>query len=307
MFGFNINMQVQFNQYRYNNYYNVNSSTPVSFKAKVNTMPEKLNILLAETKKLYKNKQNVGIRDFSSIIEKISPITKIKYFSEIPLGSNISPRTGAYFSQRSNIDFQRNEIKFDDKVIYLNFNNQTSQSKLKLFADFVHEATHIAQEEATDRVTTADFIKKFLSSPVSIIEKDNSLLTGVQGFKSVEYNILLPLIDAWRKTDDLPREVMHTDKKILDMIYKSQTNLSTQEYIKAVTVDILKQLKTKLPYANENYVLRYIRKKAGQEKEAYQISLDFLKDILNIKGHTDLDYRILLYDEFEKAIDSMLK
>ncbi|MBQ7126191.1 hypothetical protein IJO12_03815, partial [bacterium] len=66
-------MQVQFNQYRYNNYYNVNSSTPVSFKAKVNTMPEKLNILLAETKKLYKNKQNVGIRDFSSIIEKISP------------------------------------------------------------------------------------------------------------------------------------------------------------------------------------------------------------------------------------------
>ena len=91
------------------------------------------------------------------------------------------------------------------------------------------------------------------------------------------------------------------------MIYKSQTNLSTQEYIKAVTVDILKQLKTKLPYANENYVLRYIRKKAGQEKEAYQISLDFLKDILNIKGHTDLDYRILLYDEFEKAIDSMLK
>ena len=123
----------------------------------------------------------------------------------------------------------------------------------------------------------------------------------------VEYNILLPLIDAWRKTDDLPREVMHTDKKILDMIYKSQTNLSTQEYIKAVTVDILKQLKTKLPYANENYVLRYIRKKAGQEKEAYQISLDFLKDILNIKGHTDLDYRILLYDEFEKAIDSMLK
>ena len=307
MFGFNINMQVQFNQYRYNNYYNVNSSTPVSFKAKVNTMPEKLNILLAETKKLYKNKQNVGIRDFSSIIEKISPTTKIKYFSEIPLGSNISPRTGAYFSQRSNIDFQRNEIKFDDKVIYLNFNNQTSQSKLKLFADFVHEATHIAQEEATDRVTTADFIKKFLSSPVSIIEKDNSLLTGVQGFKSVEYNILLPLIDAWRKTDDLPREVMHTDKKILDMIYKSQTNLSTQEYIKAVTVDILKQLKTKLPYANENYVLRYIRKKAGQEKEAYQISLDFLKDILNIKGHTDLDYRILLYDEFEKAIDSMLK
>lgn len=301
-------MQVQFNQYKYNcNYSPVKYSTTPSFKGIPSSMQEKLAILLAEAKKLYLTKQNANIKDFESIIKKISPSTSVKPYSEIPPGSNISPRTGAYFSQKTNINSQTNEMIIEDKVIYLNFNNNTSQPRLKLFNDFIHEATHIAQEESPDRLSTIDFTKRLLYPSASAIEKNHSLIGGVQGFKSIEYNIQLPLINILKKADEIPCLVPYTSKYTLNIVYQNMTALPTQELIKTVTKDILQQLKIKLPFANDNYILKYIHKKAGHEKEAYKISLDFLKDILNIKGDTDLDYRILLYDDFEKAIEYMIR
>lgn len=299
-------MQVQFNQYKYN-YYPVSNSTAPSFKSQASTMQGKLNILLSETKKIYNTKQNVGLKDFETIIKKISPTTSVRLFSQIPSGSNISPRTGAYFSQKTNINPYTNTISVDDKIIYLNFSNQIPSARLKLFADFIHESTHIAQEETSDRQPTIELVKTLLQSSYPTEVKSHSLVAGVQSFKNIEYNILLPLIDTLKKSDDMPKRIAIADKKALDIIYKNITGLSATEYIKAVTKNIINQLKINLPNANDNYILQYIYKKAGQEKEAYKISLDFLKDILKINSTTDLDLRILLYDEFEKTVKGMIK
>ena len=59
-------------------------------------------------------------------------------------------------------------------------------------------------------------------------------------------------------------------------------------------------------YLNDNYILQDIYRRAGREKEAYEMSLKFLKDVLKINGDTDLDFRILLYDDFGKAIKDMI-
>lgn len=299
-------MQVQFNQYRYN-YYPICYSSAPSFGGGISTMQEKLAVLITETKKLYLTKQNAGIKDFEAIIKKISPTTTVKPFSEIPQGSNVSPRTGAYFSQKSLINSQTNEMFVEDKVIYLNFDNSPNQPRLRLFGDFIHEATHIAQEESTDRLSTIKFVNQLLFSPISAEAKNNSLFGGVQGFKNIEYYILLPLIEAMEKNNDIPCRIPYADKHILNMIYQNLTQLPTTEYIKAVTKDIIQQLKINLPFADDNYILKYVQKKAGQEKEAYTADLDFTKDVLKINGDTDLDLRILLYDEFEKTIGSMIR
>lgn len=300
-------MQVQLYQYNKYNCNIVRNSPAPSFGGRMNTMQEKFAVLFGETKKLHQTKRKLEIKDFEAIIKKISPTSSVKLFSEIPPGSNISPRTGAYFSQKTNISILTNEMSVDSKIIYLNLNNQALQSKLKILGDFIHEATHVSQEESTDRVSTIDFTKKMLHSPLSAIEKNNSLLGGIQGFNSVEYNILLPLIQSLRKDDELPCRILHADKNMLNIFYKNITNLSATEYIEVIIKEGLKQLKMRFPFMNDNYVLQYIHKKAGFEKEAYKNSLDFFKNVLKINGDTDLDLRILLYDEFEKITKNMIK
>lgn len=301
-----MSMQIQFNQYKYN-YYSATSSTAPNFKGQLSTMQGKLNVILSETKKIYNSKQNIGLKNFEAIIKKISPTTSVIPYSQIPPGSNISPRTGAYFSQKTNINPYTNTISVDDKIIYLNFSNQIPAARLKLFADFIHESTHIAQEEASDRQPTIELVKTLLQSSYPTEVKSHSLVAGVQSFKNIEYNILLPLIDTLKKSDDMPKRIAIADKKVLDIIYKNITGLSATEYIKTVTKNIINQLKINLPNANDNYILQYIYKKIGQEKEAYKISLDFLKNVLKINGAADLDLRILLYDEFEKTVKEMIK
>ena len=39
-------------------------------------------------------------------------------------------------------------------------------------------------------------------------------------------------------------------------------------------------------------MFQYIHKWAGFEKEVYQVALDFTKDVMHIKGDTDLDLKI---------------
>ena len=117
----------------------------------------------------------------------------------------------------------------------------------------------------------------------------------------------MPLINALRKTCDLPQTIPTADKNILNYVYYGATRYSTSDYIKNVTNEILKHIKLELPHTDKKYVLQYIKQKAGQEKEAYLESLKFVKNIMNIKGDTDLDFRILLYDEFEKTLENMIK
>ena len=298
-------MQVNFNKYQYN-CNSVNSVTP-SFRGNTSTMQEKIDILLSECKKLLESKKNLGIQEFEAIIKKISPTTKVKAFSEIPAGSNVSPRTCAYFSQKTDINLHSNEMICKDKVIYLNFNNNTTElSRIKLISDFVHEAVHIAQEESIDRTPVTDFTKEVLYRSSSIEQKADSLRGSVQGFNSVEYNVVLPLIQAMKKTNDLPSRIQSADRDLLDMMYQNKTGLNTSGYIKSVTKYIIGQLKTVCPNADEKFILKYVSEKAKQEKEAYTVSLSFLKDVLKIDGDTDLDLRLLLYDQFQKTIDGMI-
>lgn len=297
-------MKVQFNQYQYNQYVHSKATTPI-FNGKVTTMREKLPLLLTETKRLYQTKPNATIKDFETIIKKISPTLTVRLFSEIPKGSNIPLRTGAYYSQITNTNLYTNEISVKDKFIYLNFNDR-SLSNLKIFGDFVHEATHVAQDESADRVSTVDFTRKILQSKASAIEKEHSLIGGSQGFNTIEYYIHLPLIENLRKNDDMPSRVPYADKNTLNLMYKNITSMSTIDYIQNVTKHVLGQLKTKFPYLNDNYILQDIYRRAGREKEAYEMSLKFLKDVLKINGDTDLDFRILLYDDFGKAIKDMI-
>ena len=281
------------------------TSSPV-FTGGCDTMQRKLAVLVSETKKLYMSDKNINLADFETILRKISPTTSIKHVSQIPSGSNTSPRTGAYFSQKTSINPATNEMIVEDKVMYLNPNNSDEFPRQKLFGDFVHESTHIAQEEASDRLSSLDFSKRMLYSDKSPIEKQHSLVGAIQAFTSIEYNVLLPLINALRKSNDMPQKVPYADKNILSRVYQDLTGYRTTDYIKLVVQDIVRQIKAKLPFADEDYILKYVHKKAGHEKEAYQVSQNFLKDILKISGDTDLDYRTLLYDEFEGVLAQMI-
>ena len=295
-------MKVEFNRYQYGNYPANYMSVPSFRGIKANTMQEKITVLLAETKKMYLSGKNPKLADFETIIKKISPTTTVRNFSEIPPDSNANPRTGAYFRQKTQINILTNEMQAEDKIMYLNLNHP----KQWLFGDFVHEATHIAQEEATNRENIVDFTKRLLQSGLTPDKKHHSLVSGVKGFASVEYNIVQPLFKALQKDSELPKQVPYADKYILNEVYKQLTGYNVSDFIRLVTKDIVGQLRQIYPMLDEKYVVSYIRKQAGNEKEAYSTGLDFLKDILKIKGSTDLDLRVLLYDEFEKTTSNMI-
>lgn len=299
-------MQVRFDPYRYNCYQKKYAVKRPTFKS-ANTMAQKIDVLLAETKKLFRYNKNANIPDFEKIIKQISPETTVKHYMDVPYGSNTSPKTCAYFSQKIHINNMADDMVADNKIIYLNPDYLGENSQLKLFADFVHEGTHIAQEEAADRISSVDFSKQILRSDMYTNAKLESLEGGIKGFTSIEYNILLPLIEIMKKETEIPQALTFANKEFLNTLFKQTTGCSTTNFIRIVTEDIMSQIKKIFPNGDTNFMLKYVHKKAGLEKEAHEVSLKFMKEVLGINTPTDLDFRILLYDEFEQVVKSMIR
>ena len=272
-----------------------------------NNFTPKMQGLINDSKKLYNFNTRYSLNDITNIIKKYSPTTEIRDILTIPSSSNISPRTGAYYADVKQLLLNQNKILSQNKTMYIKTSSNNPINNLEILSSFVHESTHIFQEESSDRLSTTDFIQRFLVQSKSNTEKLDSIKSAPKFFATIEYNILLPLIKGLQKNNEMPTKIPAFNEQMLDKYFIDNTNLPAKEYVNRVTKYFLSLFRQQAPFMNTDFVLKYAIKKAGQEKEAYQQSLNFLKQVLNIEGKTDLDYRILLYEIFEKSLQEISK
>lgn len=279
--------------------YNCKSTSKPNFRG---TLPNgnKISALINESKRAFLANQKPSLSVFEKIIKQFSPSTTVKHFQEIPRGSNINPLTGAYYANKRILNIYENKFESLDKIIYLNPEIASQFTKLFFFSQFVHEATHVIQEDnedSTNKILTAIMNDKNLSMEA----KAQTAQAMPFAFNIAEQAILEPLLQAMEKEEELPLPVKILDKEILDNSFKKVSGFNCENYIRVVLASVLKQVSDIFPKVENKYIVEYIQTKARHEKEAYINQLNFMKDILRMNVPTDLDYRNILYETFENV------
>ncbi len=88
--------------------------------------------------------------------------------------------------------------------------------------------------------------------------------------------------------------------KNLEKIFIQNFNLKPEILITKLINDILNNA-SKLGNFDKNFVLDFVISKADEEKEAYKNALEAEKSLLNIKGKTDFDLRLEVYENIIKS------
>ncbi|MBQ8476116.1 hypothetical protein IJ531_03540 [bacterium] len=238
----------------------------------------------------------LSLRQIERILKNYSPETNISTMDEYYKHNQDIRNPEAIAQIPLNIEFDEEgnpQFKTLPKTMFLtSFKNLDNESLLNFFAKLFHEATHIFQSEADDRMNiaqlcqiyydnTGDFEK--IKNTVSVmdeifIELDNNAARAYQGVYNLGYKRESQREEGFRK-------YFHSS---VDEFFMSGVALSI----------INKKERTN----NIDYglLLDYIALRANDEKEAYLNTLNFIRPFINYDGaHVGL--RIEMYDKMAKA------
>lgn len=278
----------------------VKNSSSVSFGNNL-TLAEKFKPFAKELEDYVLKCEKPDFSRLESIIKKYSPTTKIKEFKELPQNSNVHDRTNAYFRQNMNFT-QDGEIVPDAKEIYIKLSaNMNKQEKLDFLNSLEHEFTHILQEESPDRLSKISFLRNFIGQGLDK-KKITTLQLMPQLFNTVEYNMSLPLYKFLGKTNNLPNPIKSASEDIVNCIYREETGCHVKNFIKHIKEEAMERAEVFVGKFDKKAVNDYIALVADKEHEAYKNATNMLNEKCGIKGSSDLDLRVTLYDIFKKVM-----
>lgn len=279
----------------------VKNSSSVSFGNNL-TLAEKFKPFAKELEDYVLKCEKPDFSRLESIIKKYSPTTKIKEFKELSGNSNAHDRTKAYFKQKINFT-QEGEIVPDAKEIYIKFFPEMKKNeKLEFLDSLEHEFTHILQEESSDRLSKVSFLNRFIAKGGLDKEKIVTLQLMPQLFNTVEYNMSLPLYKFLGKTNNLPNPIKSASEDIINYIYRTETGYPVKSFIKNLKEQAMKNAEISAGKFDKKAVEEYIALVADKEYEAYRNTTNMLNEKCGIKGSSDLDLRVTLYDIFKKVM-----
>ena len=278
----------------------VKNSSSVSFGNNL-TLAEKFKPFAKELEDYVLKCEKPDFSRLESIIKKYSPTTKIKEFKELSKNSNVHDRTNAYFRQNMNFT-QDGEIIPDAKEIYIKLSaDMNKQEKLDFLSSLEHEFTHILQEESPDRLSKISFLRNFIGQGLDK-KKITTLQLMPQLFNTVEYNMSLPLYKFLGKTNNLPNPIKSASEDIVNYIYREETGYPVTNFIKYIKEEAMKRAEVSVGKFDKKAVNDYIALVADKEHEAYKNATNMLNEKCGIKGSSDLDLRVTLYDIFKKVM-----
>ena len=280
-------------------------SNDISFGSNA-TIAAKLNSFLPELYDYILHTKKLSIEGVGEIVQKTSPGTPVKPLSELPTGTNAHNATGAYFHCKYKFSPDFKEVIPGEKTIYLNLPAQdTVKERVIYMENVVHEMTHIFQEESSDRVSKLEFLKNFLNKDISSVSKYETLMAMPRIFSRVELQMQQPLLYALAKKDIMPIPVKVLSPKILNDVYLETVNTPVDDYIARTIVTSFADASLQLPNFDSRTVLEYIGQTAKKEGEANLNAGYMVKRSLGINSPVDMDYRVLLYDNFAKVAETM--
>lgn len=280
-------------------------SENISFASK-STIASKLNGFVPELYEYIMHSKTLSYEGIETVLQKYSPDTLVKPFSEVPSTPNVCKGAGAYF--HCNFAINSNVVPAlvipKGKAVYVNIPQEDNiKNRLNLFASNVHEVTHIFQEESSDRLSKAEFISNFLNKTNSPEAKKDTLLALPHLFAYIDTEMQQPYLAFFGMTDWMPRPVKFLNDEGLQMIYKEVVGQNVDEYLAKTILKSLDNVSKPFPHCNKNTLLDYIILTGKNEREAYHNSVSMLKSALKMNEPTDLDYRALLYGRLVKIAE----
>lgn len=263
------------------------------------TIAAKLQTFCPEIYRYIMNSQELSYQGLEKVLQRVSPETKVRPFSEIPNGSNVCNGTGAYFHCNFlfNTDLIPPVVKPDGKAIYVQIPQKEGiPERLNLLGSMVHETTHIFQEESSDRLSKCEFIQHLLNSDLPATVKKDTLFAMPKIFAQADVAMQQPYLRYFGRKDLLPQPVRFLNDDGLDVIYNTVAKTNADEYIAHSLFDSMNEYAKYFPHYDRKTVLDYVSLTAQNEREAYLNSANILKCALNVNSPTDLDYRKLVYD-----------
>ncbi len=281
----------------------VKQKKPVSFGNSQN-FHDKYELFAKDIESYVLNHCELKINDLRTIVQKYSPATDVKDFRQMPDKSNATIKSQAYFTNM--INFTNSEAIAENKTIFVRIPEKNNIINALEFLEAIeHEFTHILQEESKDRISKVDFLNNYLKKVQLNSSFIDTVKTMPKAFAEIEYNLNIPLIKVLKKNNELPIQIYGNPEDILRNMYLKETGFTPEDFIKKIVQYVYKNIEANGIKFDKQAVTDYIALLADKEKEAYQNSLDMLKKYCNIKGLSDLDLRIKLYEILQKTVKNI--
>ena len=105
-------------------------------------------------------------------------------------------------------------------------------------------------------------------------------------------------------TGSLPKEINR--RLDVDNFFMKKTRMGASSNARNFLDKSIKAVNAQAGNIDKKFALEFVIIKAQNEKEAYQNALDSNKELLGIKGKTDFDIRIEMYDSIINAAKGLM-
>ena len=248
----------------------------------------------------------VNYDDITKIIRKYVQGIDLYKMSELSQKSNATAAHGAYF-ENLHIYTPDGKCIQGKQGIYINLPKSNNLEDRIKFSEFlVHEMTHALQETSSDRTPLSKWMNDYLRNA----KMNNDTVLTIQLmpkiFTTFEYNVSVPLYKALNKNNYIPLPISEASNEVVNAIYKDTTGISADKFADFMIAKTPERLGLPDSLSNIKKIIEYAKLKTENEKEAIGNATDFIKNILNIKGPTDLDLRVNLYDIIQQKLQYII-
>ncbi len=239
------------------------------------------------------NAPQLSLSKIRTIVKSHCPDIEVDDLSNLSSNALISPATAAYFKCEIPFIMNNNKLQIPNKlnqVIYLKMPEDQSEKDRTIFLSrIMHEITHALQENSSDRISKADYMRKYLSrSSKSSEEKIRTISIANQASKYAYNNIVNLCAKELNKSDNMPLSVIMNSAGYLDSFYNKACSKKAGAAIDNLLTSILEAFKRQGSYDTQT-ALDLIAMTAEREQEAYRNEYEILKKYANIKGNADID------------------
>lgn len=278
-------------------------SNDISFGSNA-TIAAKLDSFLPELYEYILHTKTLSLEGMGEIVQNASPGLLVKSLKEV------SPETSSAWAACYNCSFKvspdMKTVSAGEKSIYIGVPVEpTVKNRLVFMNDVSHEMTHIFQEESCDRMSRLQFVQKILDKDLSPETKLETMQSMTRIFDEAETKMQQPLLRALNKKDIIPCRIKTLSYKLLNDIYIEDCNIPVNDYIKHTIFTTMNKYSPEYPNMDRKTIGEYFRLTAQNEREAYLNSGYLVKRALGINSPVDMDYRVLLYNNFVNVADAL--
>lgn len=176
--------------------------------------------------------------------------------------------------------------------------DSTYNRKIFNISTIIHELTHFFDQSLDNPESIHRLYFDYLTNRQ--LENINVRFLTERFFHMIQHDIQTKLCDFLRYNDSYPQKVPY-DNGLVDNIFVAKTSMSLGDYVLDNLAGLIESFK-----ADKHYAYKMLSRMSEVEYDAYSNQTKFLKDILNITGFTDVEYRDELYKKMKRTFDAKI-